>query len=88
MDTLPLRLAPGVDLRRTLEDASQSAGWAAGHVLGGIGNLAQTRLRLAGAADATVVEGPTQILTLAGTLAAADRNRRTLRSGEGRRRPC
>jgi predicted DNA-binding protein with PD1-like motif len=40
MDTLPLRLHPGEDLRGALEAAVRAAGWEAAFVIAGIGSLA------------------------------------------------
>lgn len=69
MQTLPIRLAPGQDLRRALEAELAARGLAAGFVLAGIGSLASPPLRLAGAADATVFAGEAELLTLSGSLA-------------------
>ena len=66
---LPLRLAPGVDLRRALEQALVDAGGTAGFVLQGIGSLIDPALRLADAGTPTPLAGPFEILTLAGSLA-------------------
>ncbi|RSZ60804.1 DNA-binding protein [Massilia atriviolacea] len=68
MKTLPLRLQPGQDLRAALAGVLADQGAAAGFVLQGIGSLRGARLRLAGASDATEVEGDIEILTLAGSL--------------------
>ena len=70
MQTLPLRLTPGQDLRRALEAAVASHGASAAFVLAGIGSLASPHLRLAGAADATPIDGEVELLTLGGTVAA------------------
>ena len=69
MDTLPLRLRPGDDLRRALETALAAAGARAGFVLAGVGSLAPACVRLADAADAPPQDGPFELLTLSGTLA-------------------
>ena len=69
MDTLPLRLAPGDDLRRALEGALAGRGVQAGFVLAGIGSLSCACIRLAGAPDASPQDGPFELLTLSGTLA-------------------
>lgn len=68
MDTLPLRLSPGEDLRAALVAAVASRGQGAAFVIAGIGSLSDARLRLAAADEATVVAGPSEILTLSGTL--------------------
>ena len=63
----PLRLPPGADLRDVLEQAARERGMAA-FVVCGIGSLGNARLRLAGDAAATVVAGPSEIVSLAGSL--------------------
>ncbi len=70
MQTLPLRLTPGQDLRRALEAAVAGHGAGAAFVLAGIGSLASPHLRLAGAADATSIDGEVELLTLSGSVAA------------------
>lgn len=70
MRTLPLRLNPGADLRRALEEAVAAHGVAAAFVLQGIGSLADASLRLAGQELPTVVAGASELLTLAGSVAA------------------
>jgi uncharacterized protein len=67
---LPLRLMPGDDLRRVLEAAVAAQGAFAAFVLTGIGSLAETRLRLAGAETPIDVSGDIEILTLAGSISA------------------
>jgi predicted DNA-binding protein with PD1-like motif len=69
MTTLPLRLAPGDDLRRAIEAAVVSQGARAAFVLGGIGSLCAAKLRLAGAEAAIELHGDVEILTLAGSVA-------------------
>ena len=66
----PLRLLPGDDLRGALEAAVAAQGCTAAFVLAGIGSLAQTRLRLAGAEALQVLDGDVEILTLSGSIAA------------------
>ena len=68
LDLQPLRLHPGADLRRALEQgaATQLAGSA--FVVAGIGSLVDARLRYAGADTETVIAGPIEILTLSGTV--------------------
>ncbi len=46
MGTLPLRLNPGLDLRRGLEDAVAGRKCSAAFVPSGTGSLAQARLRV------------------------------------------
>jgi len=66
MQALPLRMAPGDDLRTALEAA---CGGQAAFVLQGIGSLSKLRLRYAGRAEAVELSGDLEILTLAGTVA-------------------
>jgi uncharacterized protein len=68
LNALPLRLAPGSDLRRALESAVAAADCAAAFVVAGVGSLAVTRLRLAGAADPIGIDGDVEILTLSGSV--------------------
>jgi uncharacterized protein len=68
MNCLPLRLSPGTDLRRALEDAARRDTTGSAFVVAGIGSLVDARLRFANAAAETVVQGPCEILTVSGTL--------------------
>lgn len=68
MDTLPLRLNPGVDLRAALQVAVCEHGQQAAFVVAGIGSLVDARLRLAASDGALLVPGPSEILTLSGSL--------------------
>ncbi|MBZ8138721.1 DNA-binding protein [Rubrivivax gelatinosus] len=68
MKTLPLRLAPGADLRRELEAALAAHGVEAGFVLQGIGSLQPVVLRLAGAEATVTPAGSVELLTLAGSV--------------------
>ena len=68
MKLLPLRLTPGMDLRRALEAIVTREGFGAGFVICGIDKAADARLRLADAPEATLFPGPFEILTLAGSL--------------------
>jgi len=70
IEVLPLRLIPGVDLRKTLEAEVSNRSAPAAFVASGIGSLSAARLRLAGASDVEALSGDLEILTLAGTLAA------------------
>lgn len=67
---LPLRLRPGEDLRRAVEDAVAQAGASAAFVLSGIGSLRPACIRMAGAADATTLDADLELLTLAGSVSA------------------
>lgn len=65
----PLRLTPGQDLRRALEQAVQARGLSAAFVVAGIGSLRPTQLRLAGAAQPMALPGDVELLTLSGSIA-------------------
>lgn len=69
METLPIRLNPGQDLRRALEAAVAAQGCSAGFVIAGIGSLVQARLRLAGVPNPRLIKGATEIVTLTGSIA-------------------
>ena len=68
MDSLPLRLHPGDDLRGALEAAAKAAGWEAAFVIAGIGSLVDARLRLAGATEIRQWPGDSEVLSLSGSL--------------------
>ena len=68
MQTHPLRLSPGDDLRGALEDALRELGMQAAFVLQGIGSLSVAQLRFAGADQPTELRGDLEILTLAGSI--------------------
>lgn len=69
MDFRPLRLPPGADLRRALEELARVDG--AAFVVAGIGSLMDLRLRFAGEPAATLLDGPWELLTLSGSLTAS-----------------
>jgi len=71
MPFLPLRLAPGTDLRRALEALPLSHGTDSAFVVAGIGSLVQVSLRYADARDAIALAGPLEIVSLSGSLSAA-----------------
>lgn len=68
MKTLPIRLAPGQDLRAALEAAVREQGCEAGFVISGIGSLSDARIRFAGVDQAQLLGGDTEILSLSGTV--------------------
>jgi predicted DNA-binding protein with PD1-like motif len=70
MPFLPVRLPPGVDLRQALDALAAEQPSASAFVVAGIGSLVEARLRYAGEADETRIEGPLEILSLVGTLSA------------------
>ncbi|KVN29542.1 DNA-binding protein [Burkholderia pyrrocinia] len=68
MQTFPLRLSPGDDLRGAVEDALRQRKWPAAFVLQGIGSLSGAQLRFAGAEVPVSLRGDLEILTLAGSV--------------------
>jgi predicted DNA-binding protein with PD1-like motif len=68
MQTLPLRLTPGQDLRTALEQILVERNLSAAYVLQGIGSLSAANLRYAGANQTTNLQGDLEMLTLAGSL--------------------
>ena len=68
MRTLPLKLGPGSDLRRSLEQLAIEQG-APGFVLGVVGNLSRAAFQCAGRSGPTILEGDLEIITLQGTVA-------------------
>ncbi len=67
MRSLPLKLAPGSDLRLTLEELCREEG-KHGFVLGVVGNLSRAAFQCPGRKEPTVLEGNLEIITLNGTL--------------------
>jgi predicted DNA-binding protein with PD1-like motif len=67
MQALPLRLAPGADLRAAIESALGNH--TAAFVLQGIGSLSVAQLRYAGVDQLTTLRGDLEILTIAGSIA-------------------
>jgi uncharacterized protein len=68
METLPLRLSPGMDLREALEAAMATRLCRAAFVISGIGSLRYARLRRASSSEPDSLDGDLEILTLAGTI--------------------
>lgn len=69
MQTLPIRLNPGEDLRSAIEAAVRGANCRAAFVLSGIGSLSSAGLRFAGAEQPRRLTGDMEILSLSGTVA-------------------
>ena len=67
MRPLPLKLAPGSDLRLSLEDLARRDG-IHGFVLGVVGNLTRAAFQCPGQSEPTVLEGDLEVITLNGTL--------------------
>jgi predicted DNA-binding protein with PD1-like motif len=68
MESLPLRIPPGRDLRRTLEEALAATQAPAAFVVAGIGSLSEAHIRFANRDVPTVLSGDYEILTLGGSL--------------------
>ena len=68
MQLMPIRLVPGYDLRRALEDTVHGKSADSAFVVAGIGSLTQARLRFAGEPTDTALSGPLEILSLSGSL--------------------
>ena len=68
MDLFPLRVPPGADLRQVLEACLAGQGQTGAFVVCGIGSLTGARLRCAGRAEETVIAGPLELISLAGSL--------------------
>lgn len=68
MQTLPVRLVPGDDLRNTLEALARNKALGAAFVIQGIGSLSVANLRYAGIDQPALLRGDLEILTLAGSL--------------------
>ncbi|QNI96887.1 PCC domain-containing protein [Synechococcus sp. RS9902] len=66
MRPLPLKLAPGSDLRLSLDELAQRDG-ISGFVLGVVGNLTKASFQCPGQAEPTVLEGDLEVITLNGT---------------------
>ncbi len=68
MTTHSLRLRPGQDLKRELDRLAVERNWSAAFLLTGIGSLTSAAIRFADAEAVEILEGPWEILSLAGTL--------------------
>ena len=71
MEFVPIRLSPGVDLRRALEEAAGSQSSGSAFVVAGIGSLVEARLRYAGECTEGQLAGPLEILSLSGSLSGS-----------------
>ena len=67
MQSLPLKLDPGSDLRLSLEELGRQHG-INGFVLGVVGNLTRAAFQCPGQAEPTVLEGDLEVITLNGTI--------------------
>ena len=66
MQSLSLKLAPGSDLRLSLEELAKRDG-ISGFVLGVVGNLTKASFQCPGQAEPTVLKGDLEVITLNGT---------------------
>jgi predicted DNA-binding protein with PD1-like motif len=71
MTPRPLRLPPGVDLRRELERMVGEGQVRPGFVIAGIGSIVDAVLRFADRQEESVIAGPHEVLSLAGSLTPA-----------------
>jgi len=69
VQTLPIRLHPGEDLRQAIEAAVRRHNCRAAFVLSGIGSLSTAGIRFAGADKPQRLTGDMEILSLSGTVA-------------------
>ena len=67
MRALPLTLAPGQDLRLSLETLAREQE-CSGFVLGVVGNLSRAAFQCPGRPEPTVLEGDLEVITLNGTI--------------------
>lgn len=63
-----LRIAPGEDLRQTLNNVARERDISAGFIVSATGSLSRACIRFAGARVGTVMGGPLEIIALSGTL--------------------
>jgi predicted DNA-binding protein with PD1-like motif len=68
MELLPVRLNPGDDLRRALEERVRGTDLPAAFILSGIGSLGDALLRFADQANESMVPGPLEIISIAGSI--------------------
>jgi len=68
MELLPIRLPPGVDLRRALEEVLAGQITDSAFVVAGIGSLVEASLRYADQTAESTIAGPLEILSISGTL--------------------
>jgi predicted DNA-binding protein with PD1-like motif len=68
MKIFALRLKPDQDLRKSLKGFAQDNLIQAGFILTAIGSLKQAIIRFANQSNSTTLEGPFEIISLAGTV--------------------
>lgn len=70
METISLRLHPGADVRKSLEELAKKKRMSAAVILGAVGSLSQVCLRFADREEPTKIADKHEVLTLAGMLSA------------------
>ncbi len=68
MDTYSIRLTPGQDLKREIDDLAKREKWAAACILTGVGSLTEAAIRFADEENAEILPGPLEIVSISGTL--------------------
>lgn len=68
METYSIRLLPGQDLKRQIDELVRREEWGAACIITGIGSLSTAAIRFAGKDSAETIEGPFEIISLAGTV--------------------
>ena len=68
---MPIRLSPGADIRRALEEAVRSQATDSAFVISGIGSLTEAKIRYAGEPTDFTIAGPLEILSLSGSLTSS-----------------
>jgi len=70
MTAVPIRLFPGDDLKRRIDQLAWERGWRAACLITCVGSLDEAMIRYADSEDITRVPGPLEILSLNGTIAS------------------
>jgi predicted DNA-binding protein with PD1-like motif/glutaredoxin len=84
MQAVPIRLIPGSDLRRSLEDLARREG-RSGFVVSAVGDVSRATIRFAGQPSPTVLHGEHEIISLCGSLAPGGVHLHlSLAAGDGR----
>lgn len=68
MQAYPLRLKPGDDLKSELDQLVRTKEWTAACIISGIGSLSSAAIRFADQSEPENLQGPLEIVSLAGTL--------------------
>ncbi len=70
MTAVPLRLYPGDDLKRRIDQLAWERGWRAACVVTCVGSLEDAMIRFADSDDVAHIQGPLEIVSLGGTIAS------------------